>query len=225
MEFDKMEFDKEKVLTPFTAHKAKKGDVGWIGIEPKDIYHNARFRRGLVELTYVNYNLMRVGEDWSFYSKEGNGYYFYPAPYEYLQKKWVEENNLKVGDKIKIVRSWERGEKGFIYYVEYYPIGEVVEVTGITSYKIKVIDTKGDKWVVPYYAIEKVEHEYRPFKDAEEFKDYREKWWIDKETGDNVRFVQYCEDGLLNTFRGLATWKDLFEEYLDEEGNPAGIKL
>lgn len=73
-------------------------------------------------------------------------------------------------------------------------------------------------------AQEKVEDEYRPF-NMEEFAIYRNRWWVHKETGDKVRFDQYCEDGLLNTFRGLLTWQELLDDFTDESGNPAGIKL
>lgn len=222
MEFDKMEFDREKVLTPFTAHKAKKGDIGWIGIEPKDIYHNARFRRGLVELTYVNYNLMRVGEDWSFYSKEGDGYYFYPAPYEYLQKKWVEENNLKVGDKVKVVRLWEVGERGFRETVGDIKVGHIRTVEGFSDGCIQV--RKGSFTArYPYFAIEKIKDEYRPFKDAEEFKDYREEWW----EIDNIRqkAIFYGNRGVW--FDGdFFEYETFFNDFRHADtGNPAGIKL
>ena len=215
-----MKFDREKVLTAFNATKGREGDIGWFANTPKELKIIVGDFKKAKELIQCDGMITMP-----FVAEDGKvSMFFYPAPYEYLQKKWVEENNLKVGDKVKVVRLWEVGERGFRETVGDIKVGHIRTVEGFSDGCIQV--RKGSLIArYPYFAIEKVKDEYRPFKDAEEFAPYREKWWIDKETGDNVRFVLYCEDGLLNTFRGLATWKDLFEEYLDEEGNPAGVKV
>lgn len=148
-----MKFEENKVASAFNMHDVQLKDLGWFGNTRKELKMKVETEKPL-QLIARDFTLAHI-----FQSEEGGrSIFFYPAPYEYFQAQWVKENNLKVGDKIKIFRSWERGEKGFTYSVGHVPIGEVVEVTGITSYGIEVIDTKGDEdeWVIPYYVIEKV---------------------------------------------------------------------
>jgi len=81
----------------------------------------------------------------------------------------------------------------------------------------------------PYFAIEKVKDEYRPFKDAEEFKPYRDEWFIFKESGYKVKFGAYGKDGVYHS-NGMTndeetTYEQLFERFTFEWGKPAGIKL
>ena len=81
--------------------------------------------------------------------------------YDKLQELWVEKTDLKVGDKVKILKKFEDNElKSF---TDWSPemsetIGEVGEVVGIYIHSIRV-DFGDDDWVYPFTVLEKVEIE------------------------------------------------------------------
>ena len=168
-----MQFDKEKVLTPFTAHRASKGDWGLVandiaGMTSKTKAKNVEF----VELRNVD-----VGSNYPFRAKDSCDIfsYFCPAPYEYMQARWVEEVGLKVGDKVRIVKKWEKGEGGFDCAMGFLQeVNLVGYVDSIEKDSIYVALHSGP-YHTPYFALEKVEEApttHRPFADAEEFSMY-----------------------------------------------------
>ena len=81
--------------------------------------------------------------------------------YDKLQKVWVEETGLKVGDKVKVLRRFEDCELGSIpNWDPQMPvtIGEVGEVFGINTDSIRV-KFSSNHWVYPFTVLEKVEVE------------------------------------------------------------------
>ena len=79
--------------------------------------------------------------------------------YEKLQKVWVEETGLKIGDKVKVLRKFEDYEFGSSPYWKsemYQTIGEIGEVIEINTDSIKV-NFGDDRWLFPFRALEKVE--------------------------------------------------------------------
>ena len=88
--------------------------------------------------------------------------------YEERQAEWVKENNLKPGDKVKILRRFERGECGvpfgFDDIVMTDLIGEICEVYEIIDGAIGVYDkTRSNFRCWPYFCLKKIEYEYVPF--------------------------------------------------------------
>lgn len=92
-----------------------------------------------------------------------------PEPsYAERQAAWVKENDVKIGDKVKVLRKAEDYEQGWNYdWADKMDalIGEIVEITG--EY-IDAEDTNGflvtGDWYMPYFVLEKVpEPQYRPF--------------------------------------------------------------
>ena len=76
---------------------------------------------------------------------------------KYIEKarEWVEKNNLKVGDRVKVLkkanewRYWRDSKDKFV--------GSIVEVIEIDSYfDIKIKSDSKETWL-PYYILEKVE--------------------------------------------------------------------
>ena len=81
--------------------------------------------------------------------------------YEKLQKVWLEETGVKVGDKVKVLREFEDYEVKTS--INWNPkmsktIGEIGEVFRITSYSIRV-NFSGEHWLYPFTVLEKVEVE------------------------------------------------------------------
>ena len=216
-----MEFDKSKILTAVTADQAKVGDMGWITDTLAGI--RTRVERGDApkELTDV------LPADYTHRFKvEGNAHnLFYPAPYSYLQEQWVQENDLNVGDKVRIEHIWGGSkERAFQepYITHYfYQVGRVIDIHPDRI----VLQLKTTQASVPYFAIEKVkEPEYRPFANAEEFAPYRDRWFIDKHDSDIVRVELYCNSGITEV-RGYCSYDELLNSYTFDDGTPAGVRV
>ena len=76
----------------------------------------------------------------------------------------------------------------------------------------------------PYPIIRKVEKpaKYRPFKDAEEFKPHRDRWWY-RDDKDGRRYFPpqyYSED-----HHGGSTWAGRFEQCFFADGTPFGVRI
>jgi hypothetical protein len=64
---------------------------------------------------------------------------------------------------------------------------------------------------------------YRPFKDAEEFKPHRDRWWYrdDKDGRRHFPPASYSDQA-----HGGATWKHRFETcFFDDDGTPFGVRI
>lgn len=98
--------------------------------------------------------------------------------YEDQVKQWIEENNLKVGDYVKVLRKTEPYEnKWGSFWVDEMSdyIGKALKVLAINSL-IGLISLECDDAVYdfPYFVLEKVEEskpKYVPFESKEEFID------------------------------------------------------
>ena len=64
---------------------------------------------------------------------------------------------------------------------------------------------------------------YRPFKSADEFAPFRNKWVIEKSSRRRMKIFQYEESGAV-IFNSLSGWKILFEYMTFEDGTPFGVK-
>lgn len=63
----------------------------------------------------------------------------------------------------------------------------------------------------------RIEPQYRPFANAEEYKPHRERWLVSKTHGDVVRLMSYQEN---------SNWKFYFERYVFEDtGTPFGVEV
>ena len=109
--------------------------------------------------------------------------------YEKLQKLWVEETGLKVGDKVKILREFENKELGSS--PDWNPrmsenLGKVGEVTEINNNFIGV-DFDNGNWVYPFTVLEKIEEKKQDVPDTN-----REVLFLSSEDEWEIGF--YCSD-------------------------------
>jgi hypothetical protein len=72
--------------------------------------------------------------------------------------------------------------------------------------------------------IRKIERpaKYRPFKDAEEFKPHRDRWWYrdDKDGRRHFPPASYSDQA-----HGGATWKHRFDTCFFDDGTPFGVRI
>jgi len=77
-----MKFDREKVLTAFNATKGREGDIGWFANTPKELKIIVGDFKKAKELIQCDGMITMP-----FVAEDGKvSMFFYPAPYEYLQK-------------------------------------------------------------------------------------------------------------------------------------------
>lgn len=155
--------------------------------------------------------------------------------YEERQAEWVKENNLKAGDKVRILKQFNIGERGVPFRFNNAMlslIGEVCEVFEITDNRIRVYDKhRVTYWVWPYFCLEKVEPEYVPFDlSKEEDRNFLRGKWVKSNDpyyfyeyqitkfdrlGDGTYVVSFDSDG-------HRTGTTLLEDFVFLDGTPVG---
>jgi|LSQX01.3.fsa_nt_gb hypothetical protein len=90
-------FDLSKVLTPVDAFNLPEKRLGWTSKELSWLKTDMQ-----EQLPYwVRYD--DVDEDFPFVAEgRRNGRYFHPAPYPYLQHRWMRDNGVEVGTKVHL---------------------------------------------------------------------------------------------------------------------------
>ena len=165
-----MEFDKSRILTVVTADRAKVGQKGWfddtlIGLKKK--VANSQPQRLIRVQSDVRCSAVFLGESglaWGL---------FYPAPeptYAERQARWVKENDVKEGTKVRVTRTFTEDEDGSSCCAHNDLVGKtgVVGKYGITSHNLVVDMSDGSMRVVPYFALEVIkEPTYRPYSNDE----------------------------------------------------------
>jgi len=96
--------------------------------------------------------------------------YYFPVPkpsYEERQAKWIEENNVKVGDKVKCL-PFEDYQDGFQQNVSYAKLlfNEVAKIYSIDQHGISVVN-EDNIWLFPYFSLELVKPQYKPYEKAD----------------------------------------------------------
>ena len=209
-----MEFDNKKVLTVFTKNEVNKGDLGWFSDTPYELKQAVENEEKLSEIESINKDNMaahvfiKKHRDCLFLYR-----YFYPAPYEYLQEQWVKENDLKVGDRVKVTREWEFEEGGFKFAYDGSEVGSIHTVVEIYE---DCIDTS-DFWL-PYYAIEKVENSYNE----------KQKKWVEEnnlKVGDKIKIMKswgHGEEGFFYCTSHNKVGKEFVVNYILDDSIDTG---
>jgi hypothetical protein len=222
-----MEFDKNKILTSVTADQAKVGQKGWIGLTLSDLkYSFGKEDKKITLLSIRGENVTtRFVSD-----KYGAELLFYPAPeptYKERQTEWVVKNKVCIGTKVRVTRDFAPKEDGSncIFGTENVGkkkiVGEIGRVTGI-YYDCIIVEVHVENWRCPFTVLEVIkEPTYRPFKNAEEFKPYRDEWIY--YNGITFKHEGYTEEGIIID-QEIIDWDTAFEKYHFEKEIPFGIK-
>ena len=220
-----MEFDKSKILTVVTADQAKVGMKGWFASNVETLSRLVLEEQPKELLGFDSNNAVHA-----FKTAFQNHALFYPAPeptYAERQAQWVKENNVKAGTKVRVTRVFTEDEDGSHCFAH----SDLVGMTGSVGeydalpYNLAVDMSDGSVRVIPHFALEVIkEPTYRPFKNAEEFKPYRDEWFRVKNGGgfDSVRY--YDNNGVKDSTGNFITYQKLFEAGERENGEPCGVK-
>lgn len=233
-----MEFDKSKILTVATADRLTQGQMGWIENSMQELAESVRTFKPSRVLKNEGDNSFECPFISNIFPKR----YFYPAPeptYVERQAQWVKENNVKEGTKVRVTRAFTENEDGCLCWTH----GDLVGMTGsvckhgVLSYNLVVTMSDGNVRAIPYFALEVIkEPTYRPFKNAEEFKPYRDEWFktkIDEERTARAGTVNYSDFGVVmcwynihgNQELGHISWDVFFQSFKREHGEPCGVKI
>ena len=224
-----MEFDKNKILTVVTADQARVGQKGWFASNVETLSRLVLEEQPKELLGFDRNNAVHA-----FKTAFQNHALFYPAPeptYAERQSQWVKENNVKAGTKVRVIRTFTSGEDGCnitFTSVKGTFIGDDCSVDAVREHDacITVRSKQKDDWGhFPYFVLDVVkEPTYRPFKNAEEFKPFRDEWFrVKNGCGfDSVRY--YDNDGVKDSTGNFITYQKLFEAGERENGEPCGVR-
>lgn len=119
------------------------------------------------------------------------------SSYQTRMRKWVRDNDLKIGDKVKVVKKWNKKWDGGCSWVKGMDknIGKILMVRGVTESSIMCWDYDlKNWWWYPYFVLEKVEEETKEVAKEETMTyEERQKKWIednDIHVGDCVKVTR-----------------------------------
>ena len=163
--------------------------------------------------------------------------------YEDQVKQWIEENNLKVGDYVKVTRRAENHADGlddYWYDLMRDSVGKILKVKEISNF---IMLDNGINY--PYFVLEKNrphKPKYVPFESKEEFvRRYTEvkegadfdtfednlfqcgMWLRYKENGDLILVTGLCDGAIyVRDFTFGVTWKEVLNKFEFLDGAPCG---
>jgi|GEM_PF-4688405 len=232
-----MEFDKNRILTCVTGSKELVGKKGWFA-DSINILKEKVVLEKPTELISFNKN-----NSYPFRNKQGyTSFLFYPAQeptYAERQAQWIKENNVKEGTKVRVTRTFTEDEDGSwcCEHDDLVGMTGVVSKCNIDSYNLRVDMSAGKFKLVPYFALEVIkEPTYRPFKNAEEFKPYRDEWFVskcDNSKSSSVNVQNYSNLGVIllrevtkndDVVFDLCRWDEFFQWFVRENGDPCGVR-
>ena len=167
-------------------------------------------------------------------------------PYAERAKKWIEQNDLKEGDYVKVLRKAKDFESGWDATWNDLMNKSVCKILKITEVRFcngHIILEDGYRY--PYFVLEKSEPpkpKYVPFESIEEFvRRYTEvkegvdydtfedrlfrcgMWLRYKEDGDLILVTGLCDDAIyVRDFTFGATWKEVLNKFEFLDGAPCG---
>ena len=222
------------------------GKECYFGDSPADCLKNANKGESLGILERVNPESI-----YPFRRKDSNNYGCVvlkrEPSYIELANKWIEENDLKVGDYVRVTRKAKSNEKewsdSWSVYMDYY-IGKTVCVDSIgKEYGTIFLSLDNSLYNFPYFVLEKVENpECVPFTSMEELASIYEDtmqgydiytfidnlrcngmWIRCKEDCGVYQIVGMSADGVIVAgFEKKKTWEELFNEFEFVNKEPCG---
>lgn len=110
-------------------------------------------------ITYSNDSICyRHKEQWRNYTfitqSEFEAKYMNTKSYQERQDEWIKANNLKIGDKVKVIREAKNYEDGWKHeWVKFMAVKQTLIVIGLFEDSVQL----SDRYLYPYFCLEKVE--------------------------------------------------------------------
>lgn len=207
-----MEFDRDNILTVVTADQAKVGQKGWFANDLETLEKKVTCDNPdkLDEVLNKTNNLRFKKETHTLWAL------FYPAPEPTIPI-------FKVGDRVVV-------QKGGLSTEE--EIATVVDPCGKDDFMF--VDNNKIRCGLKKHLCKLLT--YRPFKNAEEFKPFRDEWFATTfPNGEQSHFkvIDYCDTGIVSVGGystdsraklSFCTYAGMFKWVTRENGEPCGIR-
>lgn len=241
---------KDIIIDP-TSEEAKNavGEGCYFGSNPKTVldFANCNEKKFLRVLECI-----KPEEDNPFYDYK----YGFPCiivkkeePYSERAKKWIEQNDLKEGDYVKVTRKVNDHEDEWqglwLDYID-ESVGKTLKVKDIDTYVYTISLENG--FYYPYFVLEKTEEplkpKYVPFEAINEFlaayyNNETEKlytiyhyiashgiWLKHRESDDLFMVVEIWDDGVvIGSNQFTTSWNDLSNDFTFLDGSPCGKEV
>lgn len=206
--------------------RARIGEYYYYADTPREVLGCANYNDNyslstLTEINESNCPFTVSGCDWACIIRKKK------SSYEERQAEWIKTNDIKVGDKVKIIKEFSLKE-GFVEYMKPL-VGTIGEIKAIIDEYIQVYtEDKDDWWCWHYDCLEKVkEPKYIPFDlSKEEDRAKLRGAWVRKK---EAPFLEQEIAGLstnvqlvfLNDVVSVGVF-NLLEEYEFTDGTPCG---
>lgn len=153
--------------------------------------------------------------------------------YAERQCKWIKENDIKLGNKVRVIRETEDFEDGWSAFGEDEKdelVGKVFTIQEIDEHRgIGCLVCPKYLRFFPYFILKKVTTKYVPFdlSDQEIKKSLRGRWIIAKNGNEECeinRFNAFEEHKGIWTVNGMSA-EYLFNNYTFDDGKPCGMEV
>lgn len=151
--------------------------------------------------------------------------------YTDAQNRWIESEKIEVGTPVYIHRGWEQKVGGFYWGMQARTdrlnVGDRGVVHSIMHHCIVFETDKGVRWIVPFYALEKIKdfkEDYRAFKDAREFEKQSHRLIFDPLTIKWLRATEFTNEGAKLGTR-YYTYEQLLEFIFADSRRPVGVHV
>ena len=151
--------------------------------------------------------------------------------YEERQAEWVKANNIKVGDKVKVIRKCETEENGWGWtwniHVMDSAVDKVFKIVNSHYQKGILLRIGIDDCWFPYFVLEKVEEpekKYVPFNlSKEEDRGQLKGRWIRKKDNSEIKLIWWLWelDGKWMIDEDINP-QELLNDWVFEDGSPCG---
>ena len=141
---------------------------------------------------------------------------------EEITDQWVKDNDLKVGDKVRVIRSFSNKEYRIPIGENWKAVNRIYTVDKISKISI-LLDTIGSQWEFPIECLEKIKDEYVPFT----FEDrvlFQTKWVKEKKQEWEV-LPTYIDNYMIVINGESYRYQEAFEKLEFTDKTPFGKKL
>lgn len=199
-----MEYTYADVIIDPNDPRVEIGAEYYWGASPRDTIDRANNKGGALPLFLID---REKEHTFPFYFCQGSlegGSHFLIRKKAYVEKQaeWIKTNDIKAGDKVRIIREFYDSEDSFSY-IFHFPemkrlIGKICEICSLWTDGIKVFnEDKSFTWIWPFFCLEKVEEPEFKVGDFVKEKETRLVGVITEKTEDEFAVYQNCPNTVL----------------------------
>lgn len=138
---------------------------------------------------------------------------------EEITEKWVKDNNIVVGSKVRVVKGFNDGFSGICKDESDSCIGGVFTIAGI--FEEEILFEGYECWTFPIESLEPYKEQYQPFT----YEDYMKFMGEKVEVDDCIGIVEWCDNYGIFTCGVRVSYEYAFNDITFINGSKFGKKL